>query len=97
MQDMPILFKGADAMSETKSETDKTIESRRGFLKFLGVSSAGVALARATATSKEKIRKGGEEAKAEIEKLQKAYEELDRRTQLILRVVLVFSGLDIFF
>ena len=84
-------------MTEIESETENTAEPRRGFLKFLGLSSAGVALAGAAAVSKEKIKKGGEEAKAEIEKLQKAYDELDRRTQLILRVVLVFSGLDLFF
>ena len=84
-------------MTEIENETEHTGESRRGFLKFLGVSSAGVALAGADAARKEKIKKGGEEAKVEIEKLQKAYDELDRRTQLILRVVLVFSGLDLFF
>ena len=36
------------------------------------------------------------DAKAEIEKLQKAYEELDKRSKLILKLVLVLSGLDIF-
>ena len=84
-------------MSKIEGDSEKAAGSRRGFLKFLGVSSAGMTLAGAAAASKEKIKKGGEEAKAEIEKLQKAYDELDRRTQLILRVVLVFSGLDIFF
>ena len=49
-----------------------------------------MALALAPAAASGKIKKGGEEAKVEIEKLQKAYDELDRRTQLILRVVLVF-------
>ena len=48
-------------MTEIESETEHTGESRRGFLKFLGVSSAGVALAGAAAASKEKIKKGGEE------------------------------------
>ena len=71
--------------------------SRRRFLRVLGVSSAGMALAGAVAASKEKIKQGGEDAKAEIEKLRKAYEELDRRSQLILRLVLILSGLDIFF
>ena len=33
---------------------------------------------------------------AEIEKLQKAYEELDKRSKRILKLVLVLSGLDIF-
>ena len=71
--------------------------SRRRFLRFLGISSAGMALAGAAAASKEKIKQGGEDAKAEIEKLRKAYDELDRRSQLILRLVLILSGLDIFF
>jgi len=70
--------------------------SRRKFLQMFGVSSAGVALAGAVAASKAKIKEGGEDAKAEIEKLQKAYEELDKRSKLILRLVLVISGLDIF-
>mgnify|MGYP003324407121 CR=1 len=48
------------------------------------------------AASKAKIKAGGEDAKAEIEKLQKAYEELDQRSKLILRLVWVLSGLDLF-
>ena len=45
-----------------------------------------------------RLRQGArsEDAKAEIEKLQKAYEELDQRSKLILRLVLVLSGLDLF-
>ena len=70
--------------------------SRRKFLRMFGVSSAGVALAGAAAASKAQIKEGGEDAKAEIEKLQKAYEALDQRSKLILRLVLVLSGLDIF-
>ncbi len=70
--------------------------SRRKFLRMFGVSSAGVALAGAAAASTAQITEGGEDAKAEIEKLQKAYEALDQRSKLILRLVLVLSGLDIF-
>ena len=73
-----------------------TPNSRRKFLRMFGVSSAGVALAGAAAASKAKIKEGGEDAKAEIKKLQKAYEELDKRSKLILKVVLLASGLDIF-
>ena len=73
-----------------------TPNSRRKFLRMFGVSSAGVALASAAAASKATIKEGGEGAKAEIEKLQKAYEELDKRSKLILKVVLLASGLDIF-
>ena len=84
---------GAIIMDEMQ---DDAINSRRKFLRMFGVSSAGVALASAAATSKAKIKEGGEDAKAEIEKLQKAYEELDKRSKLILKLVLVLSGLDIF-
>ena len=73
---------------------DDAINSRRRFLRMFRVSSAGVALTSA-ATSKAKIKEGGEDAKAEIKKLQKAYEELDKRSKLILKLVLVLSGLDI--
>ena len=76
--------------------TETTPNSRRKFLRMFGVSSAGVALAGAAAASKATIKEGGEGAKAEIEKLQKAYEELDKRSKLILKVVLLASGLDIF-
>ena len=84
---------GAIIMDEMQ---DDAINSRRKFLRMFGVSSAGVALASAAATSKAKIKEGGEDAKAEIEKLQKAYEELDQRSKLILKLILVLSGLDIF-
>ena len=88
-------------MDDTTDTTDtsdnaEAIKGRRKFLRMFGVSSAGVALAGAAAASKAKIKEGGEDAKAEIEKLQKAYEELDQRSKLILRLVLILSGLDIF-
>ena len=69
---------------------------RRKFLKYLGLSGAGIAFAAAVDTGKEKIKAGGDDAKEEIEKLKKAYEELDARSKLILRVMLIFTGLDIF-
>ena len=80
----------------TEITATPTPSSRRKFLRMFGVSSAGVALAGAAAASKDKMKERGEDAKAEIEKLQKAYEELDKRSKLILRLVLVLSGLDIF-
>ena len=75
---------------------DDSVNSRRGFLKFLGVSSAGVAVVGAAQTVKDKTEQGVEITKAEIEKLKEDYDRLDRRTQVILRVVLALSGLDIF-
>ena len=71
-------------------------QGRRGFLKFLGVSSAGVAVVGAAQAVKEKTEQGVEITKAEIDKLKQDYEKLDRRTQLILRLLLALSGLDIF-
>ena len=71
--------------------------TRRKFMKFLGVSGAGVAFATAVDASKEKIKAGGEDAKKEIEKLQEDFEQLDKKTQLILKIVLAVTGLNIFF
>ncbi len=71
------------------------MKSRRHFLKIFGVSSAGVALAGAVTESKAVIDEGGDQAKEEIAKLKKAYEALDTRSKLILRLVLALSGVDI--
>lgn len=71
------------------------ILERRNFLKLLGISSAGVGVASAIATSKEKIDDGSEQAKQEIERLKAAYESLDNRSKVILRLILAMSGLDI--
>lgn len=75
---------------------DNKVLSRRKFLKYIGLSGAGVAFATAVDAGKEKIKTGGDEAKEEIENLKKLYKELDARSKLILRVMLVFTGLDIF-
>ena len=76
---------------------------RRRLLKYLGVSSAGVAFASAAAITKEKIKSAPSDAKVELErlkveteKLKESYEQLDKRSKLILRVLLVTSGLDVF-
>lgn len=82
-------------MDEEKNAEDP-VNSRRGFLKFLGVSSAGVAVVGAAEVLKEKTKTGVEVTRAEIDKLKEDYERLDRRTQVILRVMLALSGLDIF-
>lgn len=73
----------------------KSILERRKFLKFLGVSSAGLSVASAVAASKEKLSDGSDQAKEEIERLKEAYENLDGRSKLILRLILAMSGLDI--
>ena len=72
----------------------KSVAGRRRFLRWFGVSASGVALANTIDTSKEKIEAGGERAQEEIARLKKAYQELDDRSRLILKLVLILSGLD---
>ena len=74
----------------------ESIQSRRKFLKYLGVSSAGIAFVATVDAGREKIQAGGEDAKKEIVKLQKKYNELDKRTKLLMRAFLFFTGVDIF-
>ena len=81
---------------DEENNAEDPVNSRRGFLKFLGVSSAGVAVVGAAQAVKDKTEQGVEITKAEIDKLKEDYERLDRKTQFILKAVLALSGLDIF-
>lgn len=76
------------------SEPNAEEPSRRRFLRWFGVSASGVTLASTLAASKEKIDEGGERAQEEIARLKKAYQELDDRSRLILKLILILSGLD---
>ena len=71
------------------------LERRNFFLRMLGMSPLGVTAATTIAASRDKISDGSEAAKAEIEQLKEAYEQLDDRSKLILRLILAMSGLDI--
>ena len=73
----------------------ENLQSRRKFMKYLGISGAGIAFAAAVDASKEKIKSGGEESKVELEKLRAKYNELDKRTKLLMRVFLFVTGIDI--
>jgi len=86
----------ADAKEVGPADIDeaKSVAGRRRFLRWFGVSASGVALANTIDTSKEKIEAGGERAQEEIARLKKAYQELDDRSRLILKLVLILSGLD---
>ena len=79
-----------------KNQGEENTQGRRGFLKFLGVSSAGVAVVGAAQAVKDKTEQGVEITKAEVDKLKEDYARLDRKTQLMLKAVLALSGLDIF-
>ena len=86
----------ADAKAVSPADIDEAnnVAGRRRFLRWFGVSASGVALANTIDTSKEKIEAGGERAQEEIARLKKAYQELDDRSRLILKLVLILSGLD---
>lgn len=69
---------------------------RRGFLKKLGLGAAGAAVVSSlAAVGGEKARQGSEFAREELEKLQKKFDKLDRRTKILVRVAIIFLGLDL--
>ena len=80
----------------TDDQTDTSLLSRRRLLRAMGVSTAGVAAAGAIATSREKIIDASDTAKEELAELKKKFDALDKRSKLILRLILVLSGLDLF-
>ncbi|MGI9300737.1 MAG: hypothetical protein ACR2PD_09915 [Luminiphilus sp.] len=80
----------------TDDQTDTSLLSRRRLLRAMGVSTAGVAAAGAIAASREKIVEASDATKEELTELKKQFDALDKRSKLILRVVLVLSGLDLF-
>jgi hypothetical protein len=80
----------------TDDQTDTSLLSRRRLLRAIGVSTAGIAAAGAIAASREKIVHAGDTAKEELAELKKRFDALDKRSKLILRLILVLSGLDLF-
>ena len=80
----------------TEEKHNASLLSRRRLLRAMGVSTAGVAAAGAIAASREKIIDAGDSAKEELAELKKQFDALDKRSKLILRLVLVLSGLDLF-
>ena len=80
----------------TDDKTDTSLLSRRRLLRAMGVSTAGVAAEIAIAASREKIVVAGDTAKEELAELKKQFDALDKRSKLILRLISVISGLDLF-
>lgn len=80
----------------TDDQTDTSLLSRRRLLRAMGVSTAGVAAAGAIAASREKIVDASDTAKEELAELKNQFDALDKRSKLILRLILVLSGLDFF-
>ena len=80
----------------TEDQTDTSLLSRRRLLRAMGVSTAGVAAAGAIVASREKIVDASDTAKEELAELKEQFDALDKRSKLILRLILVLSGLDLF-
>ena len=80
----------------TDHQTDTSLLSRRRLLRAMGVSTAGVAAAGAIAASREEIVDAGDTDKEELAELKKQFDALDTRSKLVLRLILVLSGLDLF-
>ena len=81
---------------KTRAAPETSLLNRRRLLRAMGVSTAGVAAAGAIAASREKITEAGDTAKEELAEFKKQFDALDKRSKLILRLVLVLSGLDLF-
>ena len=82
--------------TESNNSADHSLLDRRRLLRAMGVSTAGVAAAGAIAASREKIVDASDTAKEELAELKKQFDALDKRSKLILRLILVLSGLDVF-
>ena len=82
------------AIDPVDADEIKNTAGRHPFLRWFGVSASGVASANTIDPSKDKIESGGKRAREEIARLKKAYQELDDRSRLILKLILIFSGLE---
>ena len=82
--------------TKSKNSMDHTFLNRRRLLRAMGVSTAGVAAAGAIAANREKIVDAGDTTKEGLAELKKQFDALDKRSKLILRLILVLSGLDLF-
>ena len=67
---------------------------RRALLKQLGLGSAGMTVAAGLYQGAAVLEDGGELAKEELMRLEKAYELLDARTKLIMKLLLTVTGID---
>ena len=67
---------------------------RRALLKQLGLGSAGMTVSSGLYQGAAVLEEGGELAKEELVRLKKAYELLDARTKLIMKLLLAVTGID---
>ena len=74
---------------------DKGLQGRRSFIKKFGIATAGVSVSALLANGAHQIKQSGDLAKDELDRLSKAYSDLDKRTQLIMRGMFVLLGIDV--
>ena len=67
---------------------------RRALLKQLSLGSAAVTVAAGLYQGAAVLEDGGELAKEELMRLKKAYELLDARTKLMMKLLLAVTGID---
>ena len=82
-------------MSQPKVEDQ--VSTRRRFLKLLGASAPGIALAGSVEAVRASAQSGSEELKAELQHMREQFDALDKKTKFLLRVVLAATGINIFF
>ena len=68
--------------------------NRRDIFKKLGVGVAGIAVAAGAGKSSAVLDEGGLKAKEELVRLKEAYEMLDARTKLVVKLVVTATGID---
>ena len=74
---------------------DKGLQERRNFIKKFGIATAGVSASALLANGAQQSKQSGDLAKDELDRLSKAYSDLDKRTQLIMRGMFVLLGIDV--
>ena len=81
----------------SQPEVNDEISTRRRFLKLLGASAPGIALAGSVEAVRASAQSGSEELKAELQHMREQFDALDKKTKFLLRVVLAATGINIFF
>jgi len=81
----------------SQPEVNDQTSTRRRFLKLLGASAPGIALAGSVEAVRASAQSGSEELKAELQHMREQFDALDKKTKFLLRVVLAATGINIFF
>ncbi len=68
---------------------------RRNFIKKLTMTTAGVSAAALVTNTAGQVKRGGDIAKDDLERLSRAYTDLDKRTKIIVRGMFVLLGIDV--